>query len=744
MPPLDIPELLQNLSLEQKAAMLDGKDFWHTQDLPEDGIPAIMVTDGPHGLRKQAGEADHLGLNASVPATCFPPAAGLASSWNPNLVQQVGQALGVECQAQDVAVLLGPGVNMKRSPLCGRNFEYYSEDPLLAGTLASAFVKGVQSQGVGTSLKHFAANNQEFERMSIDAQVDERTLREIYLPAFEQVVTEAKPWTVMCSYNRLNGSFTSESKYLLTKVLREEWGFTGLVVSDWGAVNERDAALAAGLDLEMPSSGGLGTDKILQALREGKISEQQIDQSVTRVLELVNRAVTEQRTGVEFEIDKHHDLACQAATESVVLLRNEGNLLPLSPSQTVAVIGEFARAPRYQGAGSSHVNPTRLTTAWEELQETDLILEFAPGYRTDSDQTDPQLLKEAVAVAQRSEVALLFVGLPDVYESEGYDRDHLSLPPAHLELISAISSVNPRTVVILSAGSAVEVSSWHDQVPALLYGWLLGQAGGQAVAQILTGQAEPGGRLAETLPLRLQHNPSYGNFPGEKGVVRYGEGILIGYRWYDTRQLEVAYPFGFGLSYTNFSYSGLRVQVLDGNRVKVFVTVTNTGTRRGSTVVQIYVSATPGKVERAAQELRAFRKLTLDAKQQREVSFDLTPRAFSYWDVGRPGWVVPAGDYEIRVGISSRDIIARTSVTLPGDGYSEPLTAESTFEQWLRNPLTANWTQALVMDSPARALLFDSANGELMRAIPLPRLARMLGLPVNDDSIQNKLRELYG
>ncbi|MCC6856806.1 MAG: glycoside hydrolase family 3 protein, partial [Microbacteriaceae bacterium] len=521
------------LSLEQKAALVAGGGFWSTLEAPEAGILSVVLTDGPHGVRRQVGGDDHLGIGESAPATCFPPAAGIASSWNVDLVERVGRALGEEARAQGVGMLLGPGVNIKRSPLCGRNFEYFSEDPLVSGVLGAAWVRGIQSTGMGASLKHFAANNQETNRMTVSAEVDERTLREIYLPAFERVVTTEQPWTVMCSYNRINGVAAAENHWLLTELLRDEWGFKGLVVSDWGAVDARVPALAAGLDLEMPGPQADSAEAIVAAVRSGELDEAVLDAAVDRVIALAARASGD-RAGRDHDADDadldeldhripaaHHVLAREAATESIVLLRNEGAILPLATAQAIAVIGEFARTPRFQGAGSSQVNPTRVDTALDAVSSIAPV-EFAPGYSFDRHVDAAPLIAEAVEVARRSATVLLFVGLPAGDESEGYDRTHLDLPAAQLALIEAVSVANPRTVVVLTNGSVVSLEPWHDSVPAIVEGWLLGQAGGSAVAEVLFGIVEPSGRLAESIPYRLQDTPSYLNFPGENDVVRYG------------------------------------------------------------------------------------------------------------------------------------------------------------------------------------------------------------------------------
>ncbi|WP_067498421.1 glycoside hydrolase family 3 C-terminal domain-containing protein [Actinoplanes sp. TFC3] len=732
MAALDIPALLGSLTLEEKAALLDGADFWRTQAIERLGIPSVMVTDGPHGLRKQAGEADHAGLHESVPATCFPPAAGLASTWNPQLLERIGAALGRECRAEEVAVLLGPGINMKRWPLCGRNFEYFSEDPYLAGELGAALVRGIQGEGVGTSLKHFAANNQETDRMTVSADIDERTLREIYLPAFERVVTGAQPWTVMCSYNRINGTYASEDRWLLTEVLRDEWGFQGLVVSDWGAVNRRDAAVAAGLDLEMPSSGGSGTQIVLDAVRGGTLAEKDVDLAVTRVLELLNRALPALAPGQSFDADAHHALAREAAAASAVLLKNEGDILPLAAGGSVAVIGEFARTPRFQGAGSSQVNPTKVDTALDGLREA-MTVTFAPGFDIESTQGDAALVKEAVAAARQADVAVLFLGLPPSYESEGYDRDHMDLPQHQVDLLHAVADVNANVVVVLSNGSVVTVAPWQQRAKAILEGWLLGQAGGAATADLLLGRTNPAGKLAETIPVRYEDNPAIGNFPGEHGHVRYGEGLLIGYRWYDAHRLDVAYPFGHGLSYTSFSYADLEVAAGEQSAT-VSLTVTNTGSRSGTEVVQVYVSDPHAIVFRPEQELRGFATVSLEPGGSTRVSIELNRRAFAFWHPALRRWSVEGGEFAIRAGASSRDIRLQETITLAGDDLVVPLTADSTAEAWLAHPAAGAWLKDQ-LKGPFHDMLFDPRNGQMMRAIPLVRLSRFPGFPVGESQV---------
>lgn len=740
---LDIPALLAELTLEEKADLLDGADFWRTQGIERLGIPGVMVTDGPHGLRKQPEGGDHLGLSGSVPATCFPPAAGLASSWDTDLVTRVGEALGAETRAENVAVLLGPGVNMKRSPLCGRNFEYFSEDPLLAGELGAAWVNGLQSQGVGASLKHFAVNNQETERMTISAEVDERTLREIYFPAFERTVKQAQPWTVMSSYNRINGVYASEDPWLLTEVLRDDWGFDGLVMSDWGAVNVRPAGVAAGLDLEMPSSGGLGTDAIIAAVGDGTLSRAELDLAVTRVLTLINRALPAVEEGGSFDVAAHHALAREAAQASAVLLKNDGDLLPLATEGgSVAVIGEFARSPRYQGAGSSQVNPTQLDSALESLQAAFAgrrEVSFAAGFVIESEDADPALVSEAVAAASAAEVVVLFLGLPPLYESEGYDRSHMNLPAQQVALLNAVADVNPNVVIVLSNGSVVDVTPWQHRAPAILEAWLLGQAGGSATADLLTGAANPSGKLAETLPLRFADNPAVGAFPGEFGSVRYGEGLLIGYRWYDTRELGVAYPFGFGLTYTSFELSGLQVST-GTDTATVTLTVTNTGERAGTETVQVYVSDPEASVFRPEQELRGFARVSLEPGQSTELTIELDSRAFAFWHQPAQRWVVEGGEFVVRVGTSSRDLPLVESITLAGETVTAPLEPLASADVWLAHPQAGSWLKDAMTGHPFETLLFDPINGEMMRAMPLQRLSRFPGFPVSETDVNEAVQ----
>ncbi|MGR0320587.1 glycoside hydrolase family 3 C-terminal domain-containing protein [Agromyces sp. ZXT2-3] len=678
-------DLVAGLTTEQKAALTSGESFWTTKQVGP--VPSILLTDGPHGVRKQDESADHLGMAASVPATCFPPAVALGSSFDPDLLERVGVALGEESRAEGVGVLLGPGINIKRSPLCGRNFEYLSEDPIVSGVLGSALVRGVQSQGVGASLKHYAANNQEDDRMRVSADIDPRPLREIYLRGFQRVVEDEQPWTVMCSYNRVNGVPASQNRFLLTEVLRDEWGFDGLVVSDWGAVTDRVAALAAGLDLEMPANGGRSDAQVVAAVESGELDGTVLDTGARRAVELAQKAVAGADPDAVYDVDEHHALAREAAANSIVLLRNEGALLPLAPGASVAVIGEFARTPRFQGGGSSHVNATRVDAALEAIRDVAGAgaVTFAPGFTIDGSDA-AGLADEAVAAASDAEVAVLFLGLPASLESEGFDRRDIELPAAQLELVDRVLAANPNTVVVLSNGGVVRLAPFAERVPAILETWLLGQAGGSAVADVLYGAVNPSGRLTETVPVRIQDTPAWGNFPGEHGHVRYGEGVLVGYRWYDARELEVTFPFGHGLSYTTFEY-GDAVVSSDDDGLLVRVPVTNTGARDGAEVVQVYTSLPGSTVARAPRELKGFAKVALAAGERREVEVRVRRTDLAYWDTRVDLWIVEGGEYTVEIGASSRDIRAVATVDVEADPVRIPLTIESTISEVMAHPV---------------------------------------------------------
>ena len=726
---------LSHLTTAEKASLTSGADFWTTKPVESAGIPAIMLTDGPHGLRKQAGEADHLGLNDSVPATCFPPAVALGSTFDPGLAERVGEALGVEAAIEDVAVLLGPGINLKRSPLCGRNFEYMSEDPILSGVMGAGLVRGIQSQGVGASLKHFAVNNQETDRMRVSAEVDPRTLRELYLRGFERVVKDAQPWTVMCSYNKINGVYSSEDPWLLTQVLRDEWGYDGLVVSDWGAVNDRVAALVAGLDLEMPANDGSTDAAIVTAVEDGTIDESVLDTAAGRVADLVAKSQARPAASGPLDVDAHHALAREAAARSIVLLKNDG-VLPLAPSASVALIGEFARTPRFQGGGSSHINPTRVDTALESFSEAygDRVA-FAPGFTFDGSDA-ASLRDEAVALAGGRDVVVAFLGLPDSAESEGFDRTDIDLPAVQLELLDALLAVNENVVVVLSNGAVVALP-FADRVPAIVEAWLLGQAGGSATVDVLTGAAEPSGRLAESIPLRLQDTPAYGSFPGSFGHVRYGEGLLIGYRWYDTRDMAVAYPFGHGLSYTTFAYGEPSVAVREDGDVLVTVSVTNTGDRDGREVVQAYVVPEVSAVERPAREIKAFASVEIAAGETREVELVVRRSDLAYWDVRVDRFIVEGGAYRVEVGASSRDIRGVASVSVDGDEVRMPLTRSSSVGELMAHPVVGPMLAGLAggAGGDAEQSEQDETMAMLMSSFPVGRLAGFPGMGLTRERV---------
>ncbi|WP_022889558.1 glycoside hydrolase family 3 C-terminal domain-containing protein [Agromyces italicus] len=750
-------EIVAELTLEEQAALTSGASFWTTQAVERAGIPAIVLTDGPHGVRLQKGSADHLGIGDSVPATCFPPAVALGSTFDPELLERVGRALGEEARAEGVGVLLGPGINIKRSPLCGRNFEYLSEDPIVSGVLGSALVTGLQSQGVGASLKHFAANNQEHDRMSASSDVDPRPLREIYLRGFQRVVEDAQPWTVMCSYNRLNGVYTSEDPWLLTSVLREEWGFEGLVVSDWGAVNDRVVGLPAGLDLEMPSNDGRSAAKLVAAVADGSLDAQALELGARRVVELVQKAVAGARSSsvepVEtYDADAHHALAREAAGRGAVLLKNDDAILPLAAETRVAVIGEFARTPRYQGAGSSLINPTRLDNALDAVIEVAGAerVSFAPGFMIDGSDA-AGLVEPAVTAAADADVVLLFLGLPGSYESEGFDRENLRLPVEQLALLDAVVAANANVVVVLAGGGVVELP-FADDVPAILEGWLGGQAGGSAIADVLYGAVNPSGRLAETIPLRLEDTPAFLEFPGEFGHVRYGEGLFVGYRWYDARDAAVRYPFGHGLSYTTFEYSGLEVEAAGpggpGSGLVVRVTVTNAGSRAGREVVQVYTGRTASAVQRAPRELKGFASVELAAGESREVEITVRREDLAYWDLRVDRWIVEGGEYTVEVGSSSRDVRLSATAEVAGDTVRLPLSLGSSIAEVAADPIAGPIVMQ-AMGSFAAGMadtdIFDADGLEkMMASFPIGKLAGFPGVPVTPDQIQQLLDAANG
>ncbi|MCA9899787.1 MAG: glycoside hydrolase family 3 C-terminal domain-containing protein [Anaerolineales bacterium] len=683
-----IQTLIDQMTLTEKAALCTGASEWTTTPVERLDIPQLMLSDGPHGIRRVVNI--HAAMQPSLPATCFPTASSLAATWDVALMHEVGQALAEEAIALDVDVILGPGINMKRTPLCGRNFEYFAEDPFLAGEMAVGLINGIQSKGVGTALKHFAANNQEFERFSISAEIDERTLREIYLPAFELVVTKAKPWIVMCAYNKLNGIYGSENKHLLSDILKKEWSFDGFVVSDWGAVHDRAAALAAGLDLEMPGPKASRVNAVIQAVSNGRLDEAVLDEAVRRILRIVFTAAETPKGGT-YDAAAHHKLARKVAAEGMVLLKNNG-ILPLQNPQHIAVIGRSAQEPHFQGGGSSHINPTQVDVPFVELQKLagNAKLSFAPGYPSNDTFQQP-LIDEAVTLAQMGDVALLYIALPGFKESEGYDRPDLDLTEQQVALIKAVTAVQPNTVVILNNGAAVTMRDWIEGTAAVLEAWMMGQAGGGAIADVLFGRTNPSGKLAETYPLALDDTPAHINYPGENGVVRYGEGLFIGYRYYDAKNQPSLFPFGHGLSYTTFTYSNARLSATtfkDVDGMTASVDVTNVGKVAGKEIVQVYVHDREARLVRPYKELKGFAKVVLQPGETKTVTIPLDFRAFAYYDPAYKQWVTENGEFDILIGASATDIRAKISCTLQSTlALPSILHRESTIRAWQRDPV---------------------------------------------------------
>ncbi len=663
------PEIVNKMTLEQKAAFVSGLDYWHTQGCKELGLPSINITDGPHGLRKKNENkkaSEGIGLGNSVPATCFPPASASSCSWDPELIAKAGEALGEECLKEKVSVVLGPGMNIKRSPVCGRNFEYFSEDPVLSGKMAAGLVKGVQSKGVGTSLKHYACNSQEAYRMIVDEVVDERALREIYLTAFEICVKEASPWTVMNSYNRINGEYASQNAYLQQKVLRDEWGFDGLIVTDWGSSVDRIPGLYCGTDLEMPSSGGYNTKKVIEAINNGELSEDVLNERVDTVVDLILKSKPALEKGCDFSFDEHHEVARRVAEGSMVLLKNDDGILPLKKGVKVAVIGELAAAPRFQGAGSSVINPTRLDNTLDCLKALGVDVTYAKGYEKSKNEVNEELFSEAKKVAGDCDIALVFVGLTEEFEGEGYDRINTEMPSSHNTLVSEIAKVNKNTAVVLYGGSVISLP-WINEVKGLLNAGLGGQATGSAAANILTGLVNPSGKTSETYPLSFEENPTYGNYPAGPVTSEHRESVYIGYRYYDKAKKEVLFPFGYGLSYTTFSYSDISVSsesINDTGSLTVTFKVKNTGEVDGAEVTQLYVGDMESTIFRPVKELKAFKKVFLKAGEEKEVSFTLSKRDFAFFNVYTGEFQVESGEFAILVGASSRDIKLMKMVTV--------------------------------------------------------------------------------
>ena len=698
-------DLIKQMTLEEKASFCSGLDYWHTPGLERLGVPVVMWTDGPHGIRKRAEKMDKDQATSlkGVPAICYPTAATTACSWDPDLIYEMGVLLGEECLKEQVSVLLGPGTNIKRSPLCGRNFEYFSEDPYLAGEISAAFVNGVQSKGVGTSLKHFAGNNQETRRMTCDTVVDERALREIYLTSFEKTVKQAQPWTIMNAYNRLNGTYCAENKWLLTDVLRDEWGFQGMIVTDWGAENDRVAGLLAGQELEMPTSNGLGNKQIVEAVKGGRIPEEFLDKMVDNVLDVIMKS-KDVLGDYTYDAAAHHQKAREIASQCMVLLKNEENILPLKNDANIAVIGEMAKNPRYQGAGSSIVNAIKVDCAYDSIIEKGAKVTYAAGYSTAKKNKipDEKFIADAVEAAKGKDAVLLFIGLTEEFESEGFDRRHIGIPPLHTKLVEAVSAVNENVVVVLAGGAVIEMP-WADKVKGILNSILGGEATGSAAADILFGDVNPSGKLAETYPVELSDTPSYNYFPGNTATVEYRESVFVGYRYYDSAEKDVRFPFGYGLSYTMFEYSDIKLSaesIKDTEEVTVSFKVKNTGNVDGAEVAQIYVKDNESTIFRPKQELKGFKKVCLKAGEEKEVSITLGKRAFAYYNVNIHDWHVETGAFTICVGASSRDI-----------KLSAELNVESTVE-------------AVVPDYRATASAYYSAD---IKNIPAEQFVSVLG-----------------
>ena len=662
-------DLLEKMTIEEKAAILSGKTVWETRNVDRLGIPSIFCSDGPHGIRKQAGEGDHLGLNESIPATCFPTAATIANSWDESLGEEIGKALGEEANVQNVNVLLGPGLNIKRSPLCGRNFEYFSEDPYLAGKMAASYVRGIQSQGVSACPKHFAVNSQELRRMATDSVVDERTLREIYLTGFEIAVKEGHAKAIMSSYNQVNGEYANENKHLLQDILRDEWGFDGIVITDWGGSNDHVKGVAAGSNLEMPAPGLGSAREILEAVEQGTLSMKELDSCVDQMLDAI-LTLSRQEKKTSFDEDAHHALARKACAQSAVLLKNENKVLPLAPKTKVAVIGDFALSPRYQGAGSSVVNPTKLETIEQVIGDYDVeCLGCARGY--DRAGAKDEILKaSAVALAKKADVVLYFFGLDELSESEGLDRSHMRIPQNQVELLEAIAQVNTNVVGIISAGSSIEMP-WHHCCKAILHGYLCGQAGASALLDIVTGKVNPSGRLNETYPLRYEDTPAFRNYPSQERCSQFRESIYVGYRYYDTSKVRVLFPFGFGLSYTEFTYSDIAVDEKGAH-----FTITNVGKYDGAEVAQLYIGMRDSKIFRADKELKGFKKVFLKAGESRQVTIPFDDKTFRYWNTATNSWEKEAGTYEIMVGTSVADIRLIESLSVNGTTEQNPYQPE--------------------------------------------------------------------
>ena len=741
----DIKKLVSEMTLEEKASLLGGDDFWHTKAVERLGIPRFMMSDGPHGLRKQDEAGDHLGVNDSIVAVCWPAACATASSFDTELIGKMGESIGDECQAENLSIVLGPAVNIKRSPLCGRNFEYFSEDPYLAGEIAASYINGVQSRHIGTSIKHFALNNQEYFRMSNDSVASERTIREIYLPAFETAVKKAQPKTVMCSYNRINGTYASENEWLLTKVLRDDWGFEGFVMTDWGAVNDRVEGVRAGLELEMPGNTAGNDAKIVEAVKNGTLSMELVDRSVERILKVVYDYLDNKQDGKIFDREADHKKAEEVEAECAVLLENNG-ILPLRADQKVVYIGEYAEKPRFQGGGSSHINASRVTSALEAAKANGRHVTYVKGFPADRDALDEEERAKAVAAAKEADVAVIFAGLPDVFESEGYDRPNMDMPSCQLQVIREVAAVNPNTVVVLHNGSPIE-APWADDVAAILEMYLGGQGVGTAADALLYGLKNPSGHLAETFPMRVEDNPSYLNFNTDPEKCVYAEGVYVGYRYYEKKALPVRWAFGHGLSYTTFEIGNIRLSadtLTDDGCVAVTVDVTNTGDRAGKEVVQLYISDLNGTPDRPVKELKGFTKVMLQPGETKSVTLTIDARSLSYFDEKLGDWYAPSGKYQILVGDASDHIMTCTELGFTTEKVLPMrMDLSITIGELLQNPKTAPVIRAMMTKMTNDNLTMEGADAmmeAMMRFMPLKSL-KSFGM-MNEEQVLGLLEEL--
>lgn len=700
--------IINKMTLEEKAMLCVGADYWHSKEFKEYEIPKITMSDGPHGLRVQKTKADNLGINKSEISTCFPASSSLANSWNKKLAYLFGETLGKEARKEEVNIVLGPAINIKRSPLCGRNFEYFSEDPILTGILGSEYVKGLQAQGVGACVKHFAVNNQENRRRTIDVVIDERALREIYLKAFEIIVKKANPWSIMSAYNKVNGEYCSESTHLLKEILRDEWKFDGIIISDWGAENDRVKGLRASHELEMPGGRGNGIQEIIEAVKTNQISEDELDQAVNRIINIAKKGIKSKN--FKYNQQEHHEIAEQIAEETIVLLKNKNEILPLK-NKKIAVIGDMAKNPRYQGAGSSTINPFKIENAYDNFIENGIEVEYAKGYERIESETDEELRKEAIEIAKRNEVVLIFAGLTENYESEGVDRNNLEIPKNQNLLIDEICEVNQNVVIVLSNGSPIEMP-WKDKVKGIITGYIGGESGGKAIVNCILGKVNPSGKLAETYPMKLEDTPCFNNYPGNEITVEYKESIYVGYRYYDKNKVQVLYPFGFGLSYTKFDYSDIKIEK-GNNKIKINFKIKNTGNFKGKEIAQVYVGKKESKIFRPEKELKAFEKIELNPNEEKEINIELDKTSFEYFDTNAQKWQIEAGTYDIKIGKSSQDIVLQGEITIDSnDEVSINKISEKYYTGDIQNITDQEFEKLICKKLPNKILNLENINEE--------------------------------